>query len=105
MSPARERQLVNAAPLLYRDYGGDPMRTCMAWGFECGDGWFDVLLDGSVKLEWLIEGMVAAGTPTDQLPVAAQVKSKFGSLCFYIDNPTTDTRVVVADMERRTTHG
>ena len=30
-------------PTLSQDYGGDMTKTCMAWGFECGDGWYNIL--------------------------------------------------------------
>ena len=36
-------QLTKSYPNLYRNYGKDAMVTCMAWGFECGDGWFELI--------------------------------------------------------------
>ena len=90
-----------AAPTLFRDLHGDPMVTCMSWGFECGDGWYPLLLKGAVLIEELIQTMSAVGTPDEELPVAAQVKSKFGTLRFYMDRATPEIRQIVREMEQQ----
>lgn len=38
-----ESQLVKNYPKIFRDRFGDPKETLMCWGFECGDGWYDIL--------------------------------------------------------------
>ena len=56
--------------------------TCMCWGFECGDGWFNILdqLMGNIQhhidLKNRKEEVVAQVT-------LDQVKEKFGTLRFY----------------------
>ena len=56
--------------------------TCMCWGFECGDGWFNILdqLMGNIQhhIDWKNrkEEVVAQVT-------LDQVKEKFGTLRFY----------------------
>lgn len=35
--------LVAKYPIIFRDRHGDVTRTAMCWGFECGDGWYDLL--------------------------------------------------------------
>ena len=56
--------------------------TCMCWGFECGDGWFNILdqLMGNIQhhIDWKNrkEEIVAQVT-------LDQVKEKFGTLRFY----------------------
>lgn len=60
-----------------------PMQeTCMCWGFECGDGWFNILdqLMGNIQhhIDWKNkEEEVVAQVTLDQ------VKEKFGTLRFY----------------------
>lgn len=55
-------------------HDGDPMETCLVFGFECGDGWNDLL--------WrLCEDIEKIG-PGDEFRVL-QVKEKFGGLRFY----------------------
>jgi len=58
------------------------IETCMCWGFECGDGWFNILdqLMGSIQhhLDWKNKnGLVVEQVTLDQ------VKEKFGTLRFY----------------------
>ena len=43
MSPEHERDLVERYPKLFAGYGAAPDKSAMAFGFECGDGWFDLL--------------------------------------------------------------
>ena len=56
--------------------------TCMCWGFECGDGWFNILdqLMGNIQhhIDWKNrkEEVIAQVT-------LDQVKEKFGTLRFY----------------------
>jgi hypothetical protein len=58
------------------------METCMCWGFECGDGWFNILdqLMGNIQhhIDWKNrQGEVVAQVTLDQ------IKEKFGTLRFY----------------------
>lgn len=72
MSPGLEEKLKNKYPKAFRDIHGDPMDTCMAWGCEHGDGWFDLLdrtLEKAVDLD-----------PELHL---TQVKEKYGELTIY----------------------
>ena len=77
MKEELEKKLVEKYPKLYGDYKGDPTKTCMAWGFECGDGWYNLIDELSAKLE--PHGVVAM-----------QVKEKFGELRFYISEVPDD---------------
>jgi hypothetical protein len=71
-------------PKLYRDRHGDMTQTCMVWGFDCGDGWFQILWNLGLQLE--------AVSPET---AAAQVKEKFGTLRFYTwDGNALGDRVV-----------
>lgn len=38
-----DEQLCAKYPLIFRDRHGDMSQTCMVWGFECGDGWYDLI--------------------------------------------------------------
>ena len=86
MNAENAKYLVDNFPNLYQDYGGDMKATCMAWGFECGDGWFELLKDLSEKLE--PEGVVAT-----------QVKEKFGTLRFYARSATDETFALIDEAE------
>jgi hypothetical protein len=43
MNQEFEIELVKKYPEILRDYRGDKMQTCMAWGMECNDGWYKIL--------------------------------------------------------------
>lgn len=78
MNAENTQYLVEHFPNLYADCGRSPKESCMAFGFECGDGWFELLKELSERLE------PEAGA------VAAQVKEKFGTLRFYLRGGATD---------------
>ena len=71
MKKELEQKLVERFPEMLVDYGGNPTQTCMAWGFECGDGWFKIIEEVCEKLKD-IEGFRFD-----------QVKEKFGMLAIY----------------------
>jgi hypothetical protein len=38
-----DKQLCEKYPKIFGNRNGSIKETCMAWGFECGDGWYDIL--------------------------------------------------------------
>ena len=76
MDERLEKKLVIRYPEIFRDYGGDMRYTCMAWGIECGDGWFSLLNKMCQDITELSKGK-------DIQVIAHQVKEKFGGLRFY----------------------
>lgn len=85
-------------PEIFRDRNADEMKTAMCWGFECGDGWFD-LIDTLCRE---ISEAVQAGTMPPV--VAFQVKEKYGEFRFYLDDHlcgNNDTRLLIQDAEAR----
>lgn len=90
MKKELEEKMVNDFPDLYRDYGGPASKTCMCWGFECGDGWFDILYELSKKL-----------SDADPECIALQVKEKFGLLRYYTNHATDETENLIREAERK----
>jgi hypothetical protein len=43
MKEELDKQLVERFPRIFRDRFKPMTETAMCWGFECGDGWFDIL--------------------------------------------------------------
>ena len=60
----------------------------MAWGFECGSGWFNIIdtLCSQIQhhIDWKSKNIPAEEVESLQI-VASQVKEKFGTLRFYYD--------------------
>lgn len=77
MNKEHTKYLIERWPKWF-DLSGDPRRTLMCFGFECGDGWFDILVDLCEELESLVVEHNSK-TPFEVI----QVKEKFGGLRFY----------------------
>jgi len=77
MNDENTKYLIEHFPNLYAGVGKPLTESLMGFGFECGDGWFDLIRDLSEKLE-------------DKGVEAVQVKEKFGGLRFYLAGSTTD---------------
>ena len=106
-------------PLVFKDRNADIRTTAMCWGFECGDGWYNLIdvLCGLLtseyrgaqsRYEYLMQagvGGILYGTKTVtqedidhakarldeetmKVPVAVQVKEKYGGLRFYVQAAT-----------------
>ena len=62
---------------LFKDRDSSMQETCMCWGLDCGDGWYNILLAlcQTIKnIERNHKGLKV---------VADQVKEKYGTLSFY----------------------
>lgn len=149
MTPELDRRLVKTFPILYRDRHGNQLETNMIWGFEHGDGWFDIVWTLSEKLEKIaktqpppqtrsimqkltwpsvdaiagrLRRRTAGGKPVpfglrsvcnffwgpvysfampteDNRLKAVQVKEKFATLRFYVDNPTNEALGAIREAE------
>ncbi len=86
-----DEQLCKKYPLIFKNRHGDTRETLMCWGFECGDGWYQILdsLCGNIQhyIDWNNKSAVAGYKDFKPIPqvVAVQVKEKFGGLRFYYD--------------------
>ena len=78
-------------PKIFVNRHGNMQTTAMCWGFECGDGWYQVLdsLCGQIQhyTDWNNDNHAKGYTQYKQVPqvIATQVKEKFGGLRFYYD--------------------
>jgi hypothetical protein len=54
MDQKLDEELCRIAPHLFGDRYASMQTTCMCWGFEVGDGWFELLKEAALKLEPLI---------------------------------------------------
>jgi hypothetical protein len=75
MSPELTKKLLDKYPTLYNQQH--------FWGFECGDGWYNII-------DHLSSAITTYTNPKSEFPVfdifVSQVKEKFGGLRFYADN-------------------
>lgn len=43
MKDELDKQLVAKYPKIFKNRYGNMQETCMCWGFECGDGWYNII--------------------------------------------------------------
>jgi hypothetical protein len=79
MSPELDKQLCEDFPKIFAQRNGSPKETAFAFGFECGDGWYDLI----AVLCCNIQAHLDYNADVPQV-VAMQVKEKFGTLRFYV---------------------
>ena len=84
MNKENTEKLINDFPELYRGHKQPPTENLMCFGFECSDGWFQLIYDLSKQL--------SEACPRVK---ATQVKEKFGTLRFYIEGVQKDKSELV----------
>lgn len=90
MSPALDELLCQRYPLILADRNRLAEDSCMGRGFECGDGWFDILDVLCERIQFLIDHQ-------DDIPqvAATQIKEKFGTLRFRIKGGNAEIRGMI----------
>ena len=96
MSPNLDKQLCEKYPSVFVDRQTSVLHSCMGWGFECNDGWYDII-DSMCQACTELYSTGISIDPADRDPndgnaffqvnppkfIATQVKEKFGMLRFY----------------------
>ena len=101
MKQELDQLLCEKYPKLMVNRNKPMIETCMCWGFECGDGWFNIIdrLMGNIQhhIDWKEKqrnwaiNFNSTASPEGMRPVPEsipqvtldQVKEKFGTLRFY----------------------
>jgi hypothetical protein len=96
MTPEHDKDLYEKYPKIFKDRGASIQESAMSWGFECGDGWYDLINDLCNKIQTYLDA-----NPEVEQVVAAQVKEKFGSLRFYIDGGDTHIVKMIDEAENK----
>lgn len=79
-----DQYLCKVYPKIFAQRNDDPTTTLMCWGFECGDGWFQIINQLCNNIQHYLDWQNQKGIVVPQV-VATQVKEKFGTLRFYYD--------------------
>lgn len=92
MNKKNTQKLLTKYPQLYRQHSLPMTKTCMCWGFSCGDGWYKILNKMSKELSNYAK--------KKEISIeAVQVKEKFGLLCVYINNNDDITEKIIEEAE------
>lgn len=86
MNSENTRKLIEAGPHLYGD----------RFYFECGDGWYHIILEATKKIESILRTYPES---IRQDIVASQVKEKYGTIRFYISYYTEELDEIINELE------
>ncbi len=109
MNHKLEVYLTKKYPKLFRDMYGDPKKTCLAWGVQCGDGWFFLLNTLCASIQEHIDHLKTwrslgqdVHVPTQV--VFQQVKEKFGALYIYYEGGDDYIKNIISFTKRLSTY-
>lgn len=92
MKKELEKTLIEMFPTYFRDMYGDPQKTCMAFGCEIDDGWYQLLFDLCIQIE-------RTNPPLDFH--FSQIKEKFGTLRIYFENGNKEISNLIDQAEEK----
>lgn len=100
MKPELDELLCQRYPKIFANRHGDPKETLMCWGFECGDGWYNIInqLCANIQhhVDWAQEQKEKYGRGEGCSQVmAVQIKEKFGTLRFYTNGGDEQIRGMI----------
>ncbi len=79
-----ENKLFEKYPEIFKQKDLSKTETCMCWGICVPDEWYNLIDVLCSNIQWYIDQ-----NDVSQIE-ATQVKSKFGRLCFYVNNQNHD---------------
>lgn len=94
MNEELQQKLYDKYPKIFRQKDLPESQTCMCWGIDCGDGWYNIIDNLCNVIQSHVENKIQFAkynakeetiNPDDFQVEAAQVKQKWGGLCFYVD--------------------
>lgn len=114
MNKDLQNQLFAKYPKIFRDAKLSPRQSCMGFGIECGDGWYQIIdaLCAALSSGYSsskdtmrfdgVEGRFPYDTFESVQVVADQAKEKFSGLRFYTHNELSDEFKVILEKYPRT---
>jgi len=82
----------------------------MCWGFDCGDGWYDIIDKLCEKIQKHCDELQSKrfgkrGVSLDDMQVeATQVKEKWGTLCFYVSGADDTVYDMIDEAEKESSY-
>jgi hypothetical protein len=106
VSPEKDAALCKDFPHLFGDRNAPMTQSAMCWGFECSEGWYDIIRSAAEKLEPIIVKMIDDAIKEknfealDYIPTTSQLKEKFGTLRWYLTSSTREMDEIVRKAEK-----
>jgi len=98
MKQELDEYLCKVFPKIFAERNLPMQETAMCWGFECGDGWFNIINQLCQNIQHHIDWKNKEKEVVAQVDVS-QVKEKYGTLRFYYSggDDTIDGMVSMAE--------
>ena len=98
MKQELDEYLCKVFPKIFAERNLPMQETSMCWGFECGDGWFNIINQLCQNIQHHIDWKNKEKEVVAQV-VVSQVKEKYGTLRFYYSggDDTIDGMVSMAE--------
>ena len=98
MKQELDEYLCKVFPKIFAERNLPMQETAMCWGFECGDGWFNIINQLCRNIQHHIDWKNKEKEVVAQV-VVSQVKEKYGTLRFYYSggDDTIDGMVSMAE--------
>lgn len=106
MSPEKDLLLRQRYPKIFKTstHNDEPLDM---WGFECGDGWFELINALCSKIQshvdWRSKNIQDIEALENLQVVAEQIKEKFGGLRFYVRGGDDSTDAFISFAETMST--
>ena len=94
-------RILKRCPTICRGAKDERHKNIMSYGFECGSGWFEMLLLLSESIEKIASTMKAEGVDEDKLPLVCQVKEKLSGLRYYIEHRNYDIKAMIEEAKQK----
>lgn len=85
--------------LIFRGRNDGIHKNITSFGFDCGDGWFQIIEALSLEIEKIALRQREAGIEEDFLPRVKRIKQKFGTLRFYVHNNTQEIQELIEEAQ------
>ena len=86
MKQELQEELFEKYPKIFKQKDLPMTQTCMCWGIETGDGWYNIIDMLCCQIQWHIAHNLKKDENPEIVQVeATQVKEKYGTLRFYYD--------------------
>ena len=95
MKTELQEKLIKRFPKMFRGVYKPMTETTMCWGFECGNGWINLL--------WKLCEDIEKLNPPKEFEVV-QVKEKYGTLRFYVSFGTDEIYDRIDKAEKESEH-
>jgi hypothetical protein len=100
MNRENTQSLYQRYPRLFRGREMSLQQNLMPFGFGCGNGWFEIVDSLAAKIETECQRLMdEEGVLEEDLPIAVQVKEKYGTLHFYMTRQSDAMTAAIREAE------